>query len=55
MQTPPPAEAASLTAAGWAFMLASLAFVWVLTLWCFKRVLSGPKETPEPVKDFHSA
>ena len=55
MQTPPPEEVARLSATGWIFMISSLAFVWVLTLWCFRRVLAGPKETPAPVKDFHSA
>jgi hypothetical protein len=47
-----------MSALGWIFMLASLAFVWGLTLWCFYRVLTLPpeeKEIPEPVKDFHSA
>jgi hypothetical protein len=40
---------------GWIFMLVSVGFVTVLTFWCFKRVLSAPKEPPAPVKDFHSA
>lgn len=58
MQTPSPEalkEAARLTPIGWTFMLASLAFVWVLTFWCFKKVLAGPEEIPDPVKDFHNA
>ena len=58
MQTPSPEtvkEAARLSASGWIFMLASLAFVWGLCLWCFKKVLSGPPEVPAPVKDFHNA
>ncbi len=55
MQTPAPEEVARLSTTGWIFMLSSLAFVWVLTLWCFRRVLAGPKQVPEPVKDFHSA
>ena len=44
-----------MTIGGWIFMLSSLAFVWGLTLWCFKRVLSAPTDPAEPVKDFHSA
>lgn len=55
MQTPQPETAAMLTTAGWSFMLSSLVFVWVLTIWCFKQVLATPKPPPEPVKDFHSA
>ena len=37
--------AAELTVGGWAFMLLSLIFVWVLTLWCFRLVLT----TPSPI------
>ena len=44
-----------MTALGWGFMLSSLLFVWGLTLWCFKKVLSAPEEVPEQVEDFHSA
>lgn len=29
-----------MTAGGWIFMIASLAFVWGLALWCFRRILS---------------
>lgn len=58
MQTPAPEmlqETARLSANGWIFMLASLVFVWGLTLICFKRVLRGPPDVPDPVKDFHNA
>ena len=47
-----------MTVLGWTFLVASLTFVWGLTLWCFYRVLTLPppeQEVPEPVKDFHSA
>jgi hypothetical protein len=44
-----------MTALGWIFMLASLAFVWGLTLWCFRKVLSLPPPDKETVKDLHSA
>lgn len=44
-----------MTTGGVVFMLTSLAFVWGLTIWCFKRVLAAPKEPPQPAKDFHSA
>ena len=29
---------------GWITMLASLAFVWGLTFWCYYRVLTAPPE-----------
>jgi hypothetical protein len=44
-----------MTPLGWLFLTVSLAFVWILTLWCFFRVLSIREEPPDPVKDFHSA
>jgi hypothetical protein len=47
-----------MTILGWVFMLASNAFVWGLTGWCFNRVLNLPpeeREPPEPVREFHSA
>ncbi len=44
-----------MTPMGWIFMLASLAFVWGLTLWCFARVLAAPEPPPEQVEEFHSA
>lgn len=55
MQVPEPEAAVRLTTTGWIFMLSSLTFVWGLAFWCFRRVLAGPKEVPEPVKEFHSA
>jgi len=58
MQTPTPEtaqDAVRLTAAGWLFMLASMAFVWGLAFLCFKKVLAGPQVIPDPVKDFHNA
>jgi hypothetical protein len=30
-----------MTTGGWIFMVCSLAFVWGLALWCFRRILSG--------------
>lgn len=47
-------QAEPLNALGWIFMVGSAIFVWGLTLWCFKKVLSGP-EPPDEVKEFHSA
>ncbi len=44
-----------LDALGWIFMLVSVSFVTLLTLWCFSRVLGTQEEPPKPVKDFHSA
>jgi len=29
-----------MTTAGWIFMIVSLAFVWGLAIWCFRRILS---------------
>ena len=40
---------------GWIFMIASLSFVWGLTIWCFYRVLNAPEAPPEPAREFHSA
>ena len=40
---------------GWIFLTTSLAFVWILTIWCFVKVLSVRDEPPDPVRDFHSA
>jgi hypothetical protein len=47
-ETAAPAKAAELTSGGLAFMVLSLVFVWVLTLWCFKRVLTTPAEPTDP-------
>lgn len=48
-----------MTIGGWLFMLASAAFVWGLTGYCFYRVLTLPPEieaeTAEKLQDFHSA
>ena len=44
-----------MTTLGWLFLVVSLAFVWILTLWCFYKVLSIREDPPDPVKDFHSA
>jgi hypothetical protein len=44
-----------MTLLGWLFMLTSVVGVWVLTIWCFKQVLSAPDEVPEEAKHFHSA
>lgn len=37
-----------MTIGGWIFLLSSLAFVWGLTIWCFKKVLGGAKIEPPP-------
>jgi hypothetical protein len=37
-----------MNAGGWITMLVSLAFVWGLTLWCFRRVLKSPQEEKVP-------
>lgn len=34
-----------MTPLGWIFMLASNFFVWGLTIWCFRKVLSTPSAT----------
>ncbi|HEX6881953.1 MAG TPA: hypothetical protein VF530_01155 [Planctomycetota bacterium] len=44
-----------MTAAGWIFMLCSLAFVWGLTLWCYRKILTAPEPPAEEVEHFHSA
>ena len=44
-----------MTLLGWIFMLLSVGGVWVINIWCFKRVLTTPDEVPEEVKHFHSA
>ncbi len=44
-----------MTPLGWIFMTLSLAFVWGLTLWCYKRILSAPEPPAEQSEDFHSA
>lgn len=31
---------------GWIFLISSMVFVWGLTLWCFRRVLSGVEAKP---------
>lgn len=31
-----------MNALGWIFMLVSLTFVWGLTFWCFRKVLTAP-------------
>lgn len=33
----------ALTVGGWIFLILSVVFVWVLTFWCFKRVLTAPE------------
>jgi hypothetical protein len=44
-----------MTPAGWVFLIASLALVWGLALWCFYKVLTFREEPPDPVRKFHSA
>jgi hypothetical protein len=38
---------ATLTALGWALMLASCGGVICLTVWCFKKVLFPPHDEPD--------
>jgi hypothetical protein len=33
---------------GWITMIISLTFVWGLTFWCFRRVLTSPQEEKAP-------
>jgi hypothetical protein len=42
---------------GWLMLFVSVGGVWILTFWCYRKVLTLPpaEEIPEPVKDFHSA
>jgi hypothetical protein len=37
-----------MTLQGWIFMIGSIAFVVVLTAWCYYRVLTSPGESTEP-------
>lgn len=37
-----------MTIGGWITMIVSLTFVWGLTFWCFKRVLTAPGEEKVP-------
>jgi hypothetical protein len=40
---------------GWMFMITSVSFVWLLSAYCYYRVLSSPEPPPEALHDFHSA
>lgn len=33
-----------MTTAGTVFMILSLTFVWGLAIWCYRKILSGPKD-----------
>lgn len=44
-----------MTFGGILFMSLSLVFVWGLTYWCFKRVLSAPADPAEKFEEFHNA
>ena len=33
-----------MNGAGWFFMLTSLALVWGVTIWAYKKLLSAPRE-----------
>jgi hypothetical protein len=33
-----------MTPLGWLFLVVSLTFVWSLTIWCFRKVLTLPPE-----------
>ncbi len=37
-----------MTPLGWMFLLGSLAFVWSLTIWCYKKALTAPREIEKP-------
>ena len=37
-----------MTTGGWITMLVSLALVWSFVIWCFRRVLTSPKEEKAP-------
>lgn len=37
-----------MTIGGWITMIVSLSFVWGLTFWCFKRVLTGRGDEKAP-------
>ena len=37
-----------MTTAGWIMMIISLAFVWSLVIWCYKRILSSPQKEEVP-------
>lgn len=39
-----------MTAFGFVFMVTSLVFVWGLTFWCFKKVLTAPDDDGHVVK-----
>jgi hypothetical protein len=38
-----------MTTGGWITMIISLAFVWGLVIWCFRKVLQTPEEEQAPV------
>jgi hypothetical protein len=44
-----------MTILGWIFLGTSITFVWGLTIWCFKKVLSYEEPPAEEVQHFHSA
>lgn len=33
-----------MTTAGWASMIVSLTFVWGFAVWCYAKVLRGPRD-----------
>jgi len=37
-----------MTIGGWIWMVVSLVFVWSLTIWCYRRVLTSPQEEKVP-------
>ena len=37
-----------MTIGGWVTMILSLGFVWGLTFWCFRRVLTGSGDEKAP-------
>lgn len=43
-----------MTTLGWIFLIASLTFVWGLTGWCFRKVLTikDPENLAEPPAGF---
>jgi hypothetical protein len=44
-----------MTTAGGIFLVASLGFVWGLTIWCYVKLLSAPEPPPDEIEKFHSA
>ncbi len=37
-----------MTTSGWIWMTVSLVFVWSLTFWCYRKVLTSPQDESVP-------